>query len=389
VSVLLALKLTLAPGLVAATTLAGRRYGPRVGGWLGGLPVVVGPILLALAVERGDDFAAGASAGALIGLLALCAFALAYGRAAQATRWLPALVAGWLAAALATLALDPVSLPPLAALAAVFAGFALTDVMLPRTRALPPVRPPRWDLPLRAGATAALVMALTALAGVLGARLSGLLASLPVLASVLAAFTHAQEGAHASASLLRGMVRGLASYAVFCFALAELLPRTGTAVAFASATAAALATQGLSRPAWDHEAMDETAEPVRVDKWLWAARLLKTRSLAIEAVKGGRVQVNGQRVKPSKDIRAGDRVEITMSQGRRMTVDVLGTAERRGPAKVAVLLYEETAESREERERQAAEARLAWPPGTRGGARPTKRDRRRMDATPGVRRGRK
>jgi ribosome-associated heat shock protein Hsp15 len=134
--------------------------------------------------------------------------------------------------------------------------------------------------------------------------------------------------------------------------------------------------------------MDEIAEPVRVDKWLWAARLLKTRSLAIEAVKGGRVQVNGQRVKPSKDVRAGDRLEITMSQGRRITVDVLGTAERRGPAKQAALLYEETTESREERERQAAEARLAWPPGTRGGARPTKRDRRRMDATPGVRRGR-
>ena len=65
----LALKLTLAPGLVAATTVAGRRWGPRVAGWLGGLPVVVGPILLALALERGDGFAAEAAEGSLIGLL--------------------------------------------------------------------------------------------------------------------------------------------------------------------------------------------------------------------------------------------------------------------------------------------------------------------------------
>jgi len=127
---------------------------------------------------------------------------------------------------------------------------------------------------------------------------------------------------------------------------------------------------------------------LRVDKWLWAARLLKTRSLAAEAVKGGRVQVDGQRVKPSREVKAGDRVEVTIGQLRR-TVVVRGIAQRRGPASEAALLYEETAESIAERERQAAERRLAVPPGADLGARPTKRDRRRFESTPGARRGRR
>ena len=127
-------------------------------------------------------------------------------------------------------------------------------------------------------------------------------------------------------------------------------------------------------------------EAVRIDKWLWAARLLKTRSLAAEAVKGGRVQVNGARVKPSKEVGPGDEVEVTIGALRR-TVVVRAIAERRGPAREAVALYEETPESIAARERAAAERRLASPPpGANLGARPTKRDRRRLDAARGTRR---
>ena len=133
--------------------------------------------------------------------------------------------------------------------------------------------------------------------------------------------------------------------------------------------------------------MDDAAEPVRVDTWLWAARLAKTRALAVEAVKGGRVQINGQRTKPSRGVRAGDRLELTFGQAR-LSVVVRGTTRRRGPAAEAALLYEETAESRAARERLAAERRLAAQPDARGGARPTKRDRRRLEAAPGGRRKR-
>jgi ribosome-associated heat shock protein Hsp15 len=127
------------------------------------------------------------------------------------------------------------------------------------------------------------------------------------------------------------------------------------------------------------------SDGVRVDKWLWASRLIKTRSLAADAVKGGRVQVNGQRVKPSKEVAAGDELEVTIGHVRR-TVIVRGTAERRGPAKEAALLYEETPESAAARARAAEERRLTSPPpGADLGARPTKRDRRRLDATRGAR----
>jgi ribosome-associated heat shock protein Hsp15 len=125
--------------------------------------------------------------------------------------------------------------------------------------------------------------------------------------------------------------------------------------------------------------MDVGTDPVRVDRWLWAARLVKTRGLAVEAVKGGRVEVNGQRIKPSKDVKPGDTLDITLAQGFRMSVVVRGTAERRGPASVATKLYEETPESAQARERHAAERRLAAPPVFRDGGRPTKRDRRRLD----------
>lgn len=131
-----------------------------------------------------------------------------------------------------------------------------------------------------------------------------------------------------------------------------------------------------------------STDPIRVDKWLWAARLVKTRALAVEAVNGGRVHVNGQRVKPSKDVGPGDELELSVAPVRR-TVIVRGTAPRRGPAKEAQQLYEETKESIEQRERHDAQARLTRPPVPITGPRPTKRDRRRMEQTPGVRRGRR
>ena len=120
--------------------------------------------------------------------------------------------------------------------------------------------------------------------------------------------------------------------------------------------------------------------PVRLDKWLWASRLVKTRALAAEAVTGGRVHLNGKATKPSKDVKPGDRVEVTIGAVRR-TVDVRGTAERRGPAAEAQLLYDETPESVEQRLRAAAERRAAGAPLPVLGGRPTKRDRRRYDRT--------
>jgi len=126
-------------------------------------------------------------------------------------------------------------------------------------------------------------------------------------------------------------------------------------------------------------------ETVRVDKWLWAARFFKTRSVAATAVLGGRVHVNGERVKASKQVHEGDVLEISKGTERwEITVDRL--ADRRGPATAAQSLYTETADSREARERQALERRFTRALGADLGARPTKHARRQLDA---LRRGRR
>jgi ribosome-associated heat shock protein Hsp15 len=124
--------------------------------------------------------------------------------------------------------------------------------------------------------------------------------------------------------------------------------------------------------------------PMRIDKWLWASRLSKTRALAAEAVKSGRVKVNGAEAKPSKDVKPGDKLELRTGPVR-VSVVIRGTAPRRGPASEAQLLYEETEESREARIRHAEERRLARQEGGEGG-RPTKRDRRRLEQVKGARR---
>lgn len=118
---------------------------------------------------------------------------------------------------------------------------------------------------------------------------------------------------------------------------------------------------------------------MRLDKWLWAARFAKTRTAATELVLAGHVKVGGERVKPAREIAAGETLEIVRGTMHHVVV-VTGLAERRGSAKVAATLYEETPESREARERHVLERRLATPLGADLGARPTKLERRRLDA---------
>ncbi len=120
-------------------------------------------------------------------------------------------------------------------------------------------------------------------------------------------------------------------------------------------------------------------ETLRIDKWLWAARFYKTRSLAAEEIGKNRVQVNGQDAKPAREVRAGDRVRLRQGQVEREVV-VRGISAMRGPAPVAQQLYEETPESLARREAAAQQRRVAAEPALSiEQGRPTKRDRRQMD----------
>jgi hypothetical protein len=244
---LLAVKLLLAPCFVVGASLTARRHGPRVGGLVGALPVVAGPILLVYALAHGRSFAAHAAAGTLLGLISLTAFVVVYARLADRVPWLAGLLAGWLAFAACTALFSALEIPAGLALALALAAFALGVAALPRPGPAPaaPGAPPAWDLPLRGACAAALVLALTAIAGWLGPQLSGLLAPFPIIASVLATFTHTQRGVDETLRLLRGLVTGFAAFALFCFALALALPGTSTAAGFALATAVALLAQGV------------------------------------------------------------------------------------------------------------------------------------------------
>jgi ribosome-associated heat shock protein Hsp15 len=118
---------------------------------------------------------------------------------------------------------------------------------------------------------------------------------------------------------------------------------------------------------------------VRIDKWLWAARFYKTRSLATEAVAGGKVEVGGERAKPARAVRVGDEVVIRQPPFQ-WTLTVRGLAERRGPAVAAQGLYEETAASKADRARLQEQLRIAQPLFVyEEKGRPTKKDRREID----------
>ncbi|HLX19407.1 MAG TPA: hypothetical protein VKR23_04580 [Gaiellaceae bacterium] len=236
----IALKLVLAPAVMVGATLAGRRWGNAVSGWLIGLPLTSGPLVLVLALEHGRPFASRTAAGSLSGAVAEAAFCVgwAFGRRA------PLLVAslGFAAAAAAVHALPLVVLVVLVPVSLV-AALALLPPFPPPAD---PVPTPRWDLAARAVVAVLVIVSLSAAATTIGARLTGLLAVYPAYSAILASFALRLEGRAAAVGLLRGLLVGLFSFAAFYSLLAYLLPSTGTGGAFAAAIAAALTAQGVS-----------------------------------------------------------------------------------------------------------------------------------------------
>jgi hypothetical protein len=226
----LLLKLLLVPGLVAAVTVAVRRWGPAVGGWLAGLPVVAGPVLVFYALEQGTRFAASAANGTLTGLIATVAFVVAYASTSARWSWPACVVFGWTTFAAVVLTLHAAQLGSISSLAAVCAAIFIGRRALPRlapVSARTPVRHSRSDLPVRLVATATMVVSLTGLADQLGPNLSGLLNAFPVLTTIIAVFTHAQRGRAAMVDFLNGYLQSVVGFALFCVVMATTLPWLG------------------------------------------------------------------------------------------------------------------------------------------------------------------
>jgi ribosome-associated heat shock protein Hsp15 len=132
----------------------------------------------------------------------------------------------------------------------------------------------------------------------------------------------------------------------------------------------------------NYQISTDSSARLRIDKWLWAARFFKTRSMASDAVEKGRVRIGGANVKPSKDVRVGDLVEIEIEQVL-WQVNVLGICEVRGPAPIAQTLYAETDAGREKRVAESERRKTYREPAAALQGRPTKRDRRIIDKLSG------
>jgi hypothetical protein len=231
------------PLVIGGATLVGRRWGPTASGLLGGLPLASGPLTYFLTVEQGAAFGAASAAATVAGLVAVAAFAVAFARLSGAGPWPLPLTVALLVYLVAAAALVALPLPALAAFAAALA--ALTAAI--RLAGFPAAsgaarRPPVWDIPARASVATALVVGLSAAAGMLGPRVVGLIAPFPVYASVMASFAHALDGPASAVRLLRGLLAGAFGFACF-YLMVALLVTHGVVAAFLAATLSAVVVE--------------------------------------------------------------------------------------------------------------------------------------------------
>jgi len=241
------LKLVLTPLLIGAASLAGRRWGAFIGGWLIALPLTSGPVTFFIALEQGPSFAADVAAGSLLGVAAIAAFAAAYAWLAGPVGW-PAAVTGAAGAFFAVgLAGQPmVGQPVVILLALVLASLLLAGRALPHPVSDGPAEAwPGWEIPARMVIGTAIVLALTAAAQALGPGLSGVVAIFPTFTAILVVFTQRREGPAQALAVLRGLLAGLYGTAGFFVILIVWLAPLGVAGGFGLALAGSAVIQAV------------------------------------------------------------------------------------------------------------------------------------------------
>jgi hypothetical protein len=243
----MALRFLLAPCLVAIASLAARRWGDRVGGYIAALPFVAGPLLLVISLDHGTRFGAASALSALSGITALAVFAVGYAHLARAFRWSTALPLGWSLYLVSAALLRPIDTGIAARLVGALASIWLAKALLPATEnmteSVSSRQKPSWDIPARMASAALLVGGIATLSNALGPAWSGLLTPFPIATTILVAFAHAQDGRNAVARMLEGFLPALAGLTLFFAVLAAGLVRWGIGWSFPLALAIALATQ--------------------------------------------------------------------------------------------------------------------------------------------------
>ena len=244
---MLTLKLILTPLLIASVTLVGRRWGAGVSGWLMGFPLTSGPVSIFLALQYGRDFAAKAAVGTLGGIASVCVFCLVYSLVSRKAGWPASAVAAITAFFAAIFLWNMASLALLPTIIIDVIVVVLILLSIPRRQTFAgTVATPRWDIPARMLVATAFVVGLTTFAATLGAQLSGLLSPFPVFSTVIAVFTHHQQGADTASQLLRGVVVGTFSFLSFFLVVAVLLPVVPMFWTYLAATVASIGVNSLA-----------------------------------------------------------------------------------------------------------------------------------------------
>ena len=221
---LLLIKLILMPLVMAVVTLAGRRWGNKVGGVIASMPWIAGPIFLFFVLEQGNAVGIRAVPGILTGILSLIAFCLSYALLSRQFSWWLALPISYVVYVSVALLFTQVhlGLPVVYGLILVCVALTLRFFFVPTNQSVQPRRLP-YDLIIRMVVATAFLLAITALASLLGPTWSGILTPFPIITSILAVFTHVSQGSNGAIVSLRGIMIGLFGFTTFLFLQAFFL----------------------------------------------------------------------------------------------------------------------------------------------------------------------
>ena len=227
------LKLFLVPTFIGLVSLAGRRWGTTVSGWLIGLPLTSAPVAFILALEQGTLFAAKASEAILLGIVSVYAFCVAYSWVAIRSGWVESALLGIFAFFVCTYILNMVTLSLWIGCAFAILTLLVTLYLMPHVgpdRASP--RRWRWEDPFRMVSATALLFVVTGLATLLGPQLTGLLTPFPIYATTMGAFTHRSQGGEEAVKLLRGIVIGTFTFIIFFLIISSTIVAWGLTASF-------------------------------------------------------------------------------------------------------------------------------------------------------------
>ena len=243
----LALKLILAPLIIGSASLAGRRWGPAVSGWIVGMPLTSGPVVFFVALSHGATFAESSVLGVLSGGISLVSYALTYAWVATRFPWYVAFVGSFIVFSLSTLFLQNITVSLWFIVPVVVAAILIGLTYMPKGEVEPgESKLSQWDIPVRILIGTSFILLLTGIAPFIGSRLTGLLTTIPLYVTILSIFAHRDYGPAAAAHVLRGLLYGMFAFTGFFFVLSLLIEETSLGVSFGLAVLTALAIQGTS-----------------------------------------------------------------------------------------------------------------------------------------------